>query len=202
MKKTLISRFVILLTMPLAVIATSATAETRYFIDGMFGQADQKNTIGGFDAISGSDTSAGIRMGFYLNSMLGVEFTHVDYGVAEDDFVDSFGDIITNTLDTRMTGVGLQGVLPLGQKVHLIGRLGVAAWDVKFTEEDSSVPGVVYRDKSEGSDAYFGLGLRFDIEDNVRIAVEYENMDYEAALGAANTDHSVHNIGVSLGVLF
>ncbi len=185
-----------------AGVATQANAETSYFIDGILGQADQKNTIDGFDAISGSDSSKGIRAGFYLNRMLGVELTHVDYGVSEDNFVDSFGDTITNTLDSRMTGVGLQGVLPIGYKIRLIGRVGIAAWDLGFTERDSSIPGDVYRDSTQGSDAYFGLGLRFDIEDNARIAIEYENMNIEAALGSANTDHTIHNVAVTFGVLF
>jgi opacity protein-like surface antigen len=194
---TRLTLFILLLSTTLA-----ANADTQYFLDGVFGQADQKNSVGGFDAITASDSSKGVRAGFYLNKMLGVEILHMDYGIAEDNFVDSFGDIIGNTLDTQMTGVGLQGVLPLGHTVKLTGRLGLAAWKLKFTESDSAFPGDLFTDRDEGVDAYVGVGLRFDVEDNFRIAIEYENMDFEAALGSANTDQSIHNVAVSLGVLF
>ena len=196
------NKMVLVMCLLLTGMAVNTQADTTYFIDGILGQADQKNTIGGFDAISGSDSSKGIRAGFYLNRIIGVEINYVDYGVSEDSLVDSFGDTITNTLDTRMTGVGLQGVLPLGHKVRLIGRAGIAAWDLRFSERDSAFPRDVFVDDTEGADAYFGLGLRFDIEDNVRIAVEYENMDFDAALGSADTDQTIHNVAISLGVTF
>ena len=187
----------------LACVALSASvvthADTDYFFDGVFGQTDQKNSLDGFDVITATDSAKGFRAGFYLNPQLGVEFVSMDYGVAEDSFVDGMGETVTNTLDTQMAGVGLQGVIPLSHKVKLTGRLGIAAWKLKFT---SGVPGDIFRDQDENVDAYVGLGLRFDVEDDIRIAVEYESMDFKAALGAADTDHTINHIGVSLGVLF
>lgn len=193
-----------LLTLMLIVSlgANAEKRETRYFLDGMFGEADQKNTINGFDAISGSDSSKGVRFGFYLRGNFGVEFIRMDYGQAEDSFFDSLGDLQTNILDTKATGVGLVGGIRLSPQIVLTGRLGLAAWDLDFKNTNSFFPGDVFRQSDEGVDAYVGLGLRFDIEDNVRIALEYETLDFNAALSAVDTDQTIQNIGISLGVLF
>ena len=188
----------------LAAMAASvgAHADTTYFFDGVFGETSQKNSIDGYDAISTTENSRGIRTGFYLNRVLGVEFVKMDYGEGKDSFVNLSSNTITNTLDTGWTGVGLQGAISLGHMTKLVGRIGMAAWETKFTEADSSAPGILYKDKDQGVDAYVGLGLRFDVEDNVRIAVEYENMNFSATIGAAETDHNIHSVGISLGVLF
>ncbi len=197
MKKTSAISVLILLLLPL-----SSIADTRYFFDGVFGKADQKNSVSSFDVITGTDTAAGIRTGFYLSDALGIELVHMDYGRGEDGFINSFGDSVFNTLETEWFGAGIHGNIKIGHKTRLTGRLGLAAWQLKFTETDSGFPGDVFFDQDEGVDAYVGIGIRFDIEDNVRVALEYESLDFTAVLGAADTDHDINTLGISIGVLF
>ena len=197
MNKTSLTSLVVALALPL-----SAMADTRYFFDGVFGKADQKNSVSQFDTITATDTATGIRTGFYLNNAFGIELVSMDYGRAEDGFINNFGDSVFNTMETEWLGAGLHGNIKIGHKTRLTGRVGLAAWQLKFTETDSGFPGDRFFDKDEGVDAYVGLGIRFDIEDNIRVALEYENLDFSAVIGAAETDHSVNSIGVSIGVLF
>lgn len=198
MKKMMIKLAMVVL--PFTSVASFA--DTTYFFDGVFGQANQNNSIGGFDAISGSDASKGFRAGFYLYRHWGLEFTHMDFGIADDTFTNSFSEQVTNTMNSQWNGVGFQGGFPIAPRLIVTGRLGLAAWELDFTERNNAFPGDVFRDGDEGVDIYAGVGLRFEIEDNIRVSLEYEGMDMQAALGSADTDHTLQNVAVTVGVLF
>lgn len=195
-------RIMLMTTILLSIGAVNVHADTTYFVDGILGYANQKNSLGGFDTISGSDSSKGLRGGFYLKPNFGVEFTYMDLGVAEDSFINGSSQQVTDMLDTNWTGVGFQGGIRLGHSTVLVGRIGLAAWQIDYAQTNSGFPGDAFRDSDEGVDAYLGVGLRFDIEDHVRVSLEYQTLDFEAALGSANSDQTLQNIGISIGVLF
>jgi len=195
-------RIILMMSLLFGMSAINAHADTTYFLDGIVGYANQKNSIGGFDAISGSNSSKGVRGGFYLKHNFGVEFTYMDLGTADDSFVNNSNQLVTNTLTSEWTGVGFQGGFKVGPGTVLVGRIGLAAWQLDFTEANSGFPGDIVRDGDEGVDAYLGLGLRFEIEDNIRVSIEYQTLDFEAALGAATTDQTLQNVGISVGILF
>jgi OOP family OmpA-OmpF porin len=184
-------------------LSTPALCETYgYTIEGVLGKSDQTNAIDGFDAIGGYGSSKAIRGLFAINSALDLEVGYSDYGTAEDSGIDSFGDLITDTLVTTAAQVGIRGSIPLGNKLALTGRAGVALWELDYQQTDSAFPGEIYRDSDEGADPYFGAGLQLRLEDNLRLGVEYSLLSFSATLGDASTDHDISSFAVSLGFSF
>lgn len=181
----------------------SAMADrSDYAIEGFLGKSDQSNSVEGFQTLSGSDSSKGLRGVFAINQVIDLEIGYTDFGKAEDSGLDEFGDLITDTLDTTAVQVGIKGSIPLGRKVYLTGRAGVALWELDYRQTDSAFPGDAYTDSDEGTDPYFGVGLKVNLEDNIYLGVDYSSLDFTAALGDASTDHQISTFAVSLGISF
>jgi hypothetical protein len=98
--------------------------------------------------------------------------------------------------------VGLKGSITLNRMVSLIGRIGIAMWELDFTETDSAFPGDIFRDKDEGTDTYFGVGLQMNLDNNFILSIEYTELDFSPALGAVNTGHNIENVSLSAGFRF
>ncbi|MCW8193463.1 outer membrane beta-barrel protein [Proteobacteria bacterium 005FR1] len=187
----------------LLVLTGPAFAEIYDFaIEGSLGKSDQTNSIDGFDAIGGYGDSKAFRGLFAINSAMHLELGYTDFGTAEDSSVDAFGDLLNDYLDTTAAQVGIRGTIPLGKKLALMGRAGVALWELDYRQTDSAFPGEVYRDADEGSDPYFGAGLQLRLQDNLRLGVEYNVLDFTAKLGDASTDQEISSFAVSLGYAF
>jgi len=176
--------------------------DSDYAFDVLIGNADQNNDTRGANSITGNDTSMGIRFTASLNPVLGFELGYMGYGTAEESYIDNFGDTITDTIDSSAVQVGLSARLPLGRVASLVGRIGAASWELDYQNTDSFFPGDVYKDSDSGVDVYFGVGMEFQFEKNFRLGVEYNNLDYTAKIGAANTEHSIDNLAVTVGWTF
>lgn len=185
-----------------AVSIASSAGPYDYSIEGFLGKADQDNAVAGFQTLSGNDSSKGLRGAFAINRVLDLELAYTDFGEAEDSGLDDFGDLITDTLDSSAAQVGIKARLPLGRKVSLIGRAGVALWELDYRQTDSAFPGEAYTDSDEGTDAYFGVGMQVQLEQNLYLGLDYSSLDFTAALGDASTDHEISNFTVSLGYAF
>lgn len=185
-----------------AMSAASAAEPNDYAIEGYLGKADQDNTVAGFQPLSGHDTSKGLRGVIGINRAVALELAYTDFGEAEDSGTDEFGDLITDTLDSSAAQVGIRGRLPLGRKVSLIGRAGVAMWELDYRQTDSAFPGEAFTDSDEGTDAYFGVGMQVQLEQNLYLGLDYSSLDFTANLGDASTDHEISNFSVSLGFSF
>jgi hypothetical protein len=185
------------------VLSTPAFCEMRtYTIEGFLGKTDQNNAVRGFDAIGGYGDAKGIRGLVALGSAVDLELGYTDFGKAADNGIDQFGDLITDYLETRASQVGIRGTIPLGGKLALTGRVGVALWELDYRQTDSAFPGEVYRDGDEGADPYFGAGLQVQLEENIHLGVEYNALDFTAALGDASTEHEISSFVVSAGFSF
>lgn len=185
------------------VLSAATVAESRgYAIEGFLGKSDQTNSVGGFQTLSGYGTSKGLRGVFAINGAIDLELAYTDFGEAEDSGIDEFGDLITDTLDSSAAQVGIKGSIPLGRKVSLIGRAGVALWQLDYQQTDSAFPGDAYTDSDEGADAYFGVGMQVKLEENIYLGLDYNSLDFSPALGDASTNHEISNFGVSLGFSF
>ncbi len=203
MKNTLITnKLLISGALMLGLSATEVMAERQYAIEGLLGKADQKNSIAGAQVIDGFESSQGIRFVAPLGRVTSLELGYMDFGKVEDRFIDSFGDTITDTLETESFNVGMRAELPLGRIVSLTGRVGLAFWDFNFTETDSAFPGDVFRSDDEGVDTYVGFGMQFDIEDDFRVAIEYTFLEFDADFDGLSTDQDIKNVAFSVGYRF
>lgn len=200
MKKTLLTT-----TIALSALALNSPAVAEIYdftIEGALGKSDQTNAIDGFDAIGGYGDSKSIRGLFAINSAVDLELGYTDFGTVEDSGRDEFGDLITDYLDSDAVQVGIRGTIPLGRKLALTGRAGIALWELDYQQTDSAFPGEVYKDADEGADPYFGAGLLLRLQENLRLGLEYNVLDFTAKLGDASTDQEISSFAVSLGLSF
>jgi len=67
------------------------------------------------------------------------------------------------------------GILPVGNNFSLLGKAGVCRWDDNaFAYE---VGGPPYPEGSTGTDLTFGLGAKYDINDNLGVRAEWERFN-------------------------
>ena len=179
-----------------------AQSEPRYSIEGIIGKADQINSGNGLPTISAYESSKGIRTTAMLSNNIALEIAYFDFGEAAESYIDSFSDTITDTLDTNSLNVGLQGAFGISPVVSLTGRVGLALWEFEFSETDSGFPGQIYRDDDQGVDAYYGVGMQFDVSPTVRLSLDYTVLDFSPKIGAVSTDHEIENLSLSAGIRF
>lgn len=176
--------------------------DNPYALTFLYGEADQVNRARDADTLSATEVSKGIRLSGEINRALSLELGYSDFGAAATSYIDGFGDTITDTLDTSAAQLGIAARIPFGRVVSLTGRFGIASWQLDYSNTDSAFPGDVYRDSDEGVDPYVGVGLAFEFEDSLTIGVEYTGLEFDAALGAVKTRHTVDNVSLSLGLRF
>lgn len=186
----------------LLLATTAAQSEPRYTIEGIIGKADQENSGNGLPTISAYESSRGIRTTAMLSNNIALEVAYMDFGKAEESYIDSFNDTITDALDTTSLNVGLQGAFGISHAVSLTGRIGLSMWDFEFSETDTGFPGQIYRDDDQGVDAYYGVGMQFDVSPSFRLSLDYTVMDFGPKIGATNTDHTIENLSLSAGIRF
>lgn len=174
----------------------------RYSVEGIVGKAYQENRLSGYPTLSDYAASTGVRGAIELSPHIAFEASYLDYGQGEDAYFDEFDDLISNGFDSRSFNVGLKGSIRLSRVVSLIGRIGIAMWELDFTETDSAFPGDIFRDSDEGTDTYFGVGLQMNLDNNFIIAIEYTELDLSPNIGAANTNHTIENVSLSAGFRF
>ena len=183
-------------------VVTQAETDRGVTVEGLIGVADQETTINAF-SVDDSDTSLGLRLGFQINKYIAIEIAYRDYGEAEDSFIDSFGDNINDTVESDSIDFGVKGMLPLGDKFSLIGRVGMARWDYELSETDSAFPGEVFKVDDDGTDIYYGVGAQFNVTEQFFVTAEYTvlEMDFELA-GVLSGEHEVKNLAISAGFKF
>ncbi len=128
------------------------------------------------------DTGWKIHAGFRFLKFFGLGASYIELGAPEDTFEDvviraglPLVDVDLET-DAFAAGVWAEGVLPLGGRFELFGRLQYLYWDseVAVTTEIPGVvqPGVIYED--DGWDVAWGAGAAFRFAGLLAIRLEYE----------------------------
>ncbi|MGI1679802.1 MAG: porin family protein [Cellvibrionaceae bacterium] len=190
-------------TFLLAGFSLGANADAvSYAIDVSVGEAGQKKSEDYSQTISGADTSKGIRFTAQLSRVIGIEIGYTDFGEVSDSYINEFDENVTDYVDSSAINVGMNAKIPLGHTVSLIGRVGIASWDLDYKEKNSGFPGDDYKDSDQGVDGYIGFGLRFDLEENFRVGIEYTGLGYRASLGSADTDQVINNLAITAGFTF
>ena len=170
---------IILLLVAIIFPTSYAQAENTPMLGLAFGSAGQEYSdfytdVAGISGVSGRDASVGIRMSIPLGHYLHLEGAAYDYGEANDNYIDNFGDLISVKMSTTSVNIGMAGIVPLRHTpTDFIGRIGLALWDSDIEFRDSSLPGVVLTDNDSGVALYLGFGARTYIARNVAIGLEY-----------------------------
>ena len=196
MKKILFGMLLTSFTLP-------ALADSPFSIEAIVGNAYQELDFGGGETPEGDDISVGLRAAYSFNENVAVEFAYFDYGIAEDNYVDSFGDDIHDELKSSSMNLGLKGSIPLASNMSVFGRFGFARWDWEITETDSSFPGEEFNGDDSGTDLYYGVGMDFKLSEQVKLGAEFTYLEMDIDAGDnSSVDNEVRNFAIFVGYNF
>jgi OOP family OmpA-OmpF porin len=166
--------------LPAAFLAVSAPAvaqsDAGWYIGGAYGMSSFSVDTAGIPSsvtVDDSDTGFKIFGGFQFNKHLGAEIGYVDFGKV--GFSGSaLGIPVTG--DTGVTAYTIAGVgtLPLNESFALFGKVGMFSWTAKG---NASAGGVSISADDSGSDVFYGIGARYNMNKNWGLTLELEQYD-------------------------
>ncbi len=130
-------------------------------------------------SIDDSDTTFGLGFGYRISPYLAAEVGYSDFGEvdisAESDGTGFFWSPgpVTAAADTTGFTLGLKGVIPIQSNFEIYGRAGANRWDVDYDYADTSG---VFSDSDDGTDAYFGIGASFLLQ-NISLGASFTRFD-------------------------
>jgi OOP family OmpA-OmpF porin len=202
----------------MALAATAARAEV--YIGGSLGQSAMVPTVAE-DSISqwnafvygpGTDcdtlgcyseeeASGGLKFfaGYRVNRYFAVEGFIAYLGTFDSYADDGWGVDSYATADVGTLGVAAVGMIPIGQRVSLLGKIGAHSWsadgDVDLWDEVEGA-GFIGSYEESGTDLMGGIGVDIYFGDRFAMRVEFEYF-------AANSDYSEFGVGFfSVGGMF
>lgn len=199
---------IILLLLFFIVPASYAQAGKTPMLGLAIGSAGQDYSdiytdIAGIPSVSGRDASMGIRLSIPVGDYVHLEGAAYDYGDANDNYIDTVGDLISVKMSTASMNVGMAGIIPLRYTAtDFIGRLGLALWNSEIEFRDSSAPGTVLSDNDNGVSLYLGLGARTYITRNIAIGLEYMIFGFDTTFTDVAGDQYIDNFALTVDVGF
>lgn len=212
-----------------ALVAAAQAAEPGWYVLGFGGESSASGLSQGqvddnlaaiFDTVDldvvnfsseldDSDTGFGIGGGYQLNDNFAFEFAYVDLG----SIGYRAGGTVTDGVDTldaeAVLGssadgpvVSVLGVLPIGERFSVFGRVGLALLNAKGTAR-ITVDGEEGRasQSSQKSDPMFGVGVEYDLTKHFAIRLGWDRyLDVATENVAGDTDADLYSLGVRMGV--
>lgn len=161
-------RFCVALICSSAAVAAQADP-ANVFVSFAVGSADQEISVDNFGSASESNTTIGVRGGYLFHFdrfYVGPELSYSENG----DFA---SDIEETDIESESLNLGLKaGFHLVPEKLALVGRLGLSLWEV-------SVDSVLGDGERDGEDPYFGLGLEYQIVENLVLGASYTMLQFD-----------------------
>jgi len=175
--------------------ATPAFADSGLYFEGMFGSATHEPDLEefGLAGVEQSSGTYGMFLGYKFNKHFAIELGWQSYGDAKfDSNINYQGvnmDLTLESTDINALKYGVRGIIPLGEKFSLSGRLGLSTLNGnrKATVTSTQFPDITVSeiDSSSVSTAYAGLGVEFSLNEQLYLGGEIASLvaeDY--ALGS------------------
>lgn len=120
-------------------------------------------------ATSCDDTDSGLKLyaGNEISRNLGVELGWVDLGK-----VTASGPGGSAKVEVDGFQIAALGILPVNPRFSVFGKVGLYLWDVSATGSGGSL-------SDDGSDIMFGLGLNWNLTQNLDLRAEWEQFDID-----------------------
>ena len=169
----------------LASAPAFAADDSGFYIGAGIGDGSVTVDIDEASDFDGSDTAFKVFGGYKFMKYVGVELEYIDAGDAEDKWSESFEGIseeLKVTIGFSGFNASAVGILPIGEKFNVFGKLGFMMWDADlrarysfdgFSDSES--------DSDSGTDFSWGVGAGFDFTDNLGVRVEYQAFEIEDA---------------------
>lgn len=175
----------------IAFLATFTTSHAAGYIGVSFGSTSPDED--GFDDSDGYKLTAG----YNVNENVSIEASLTDLGEfdADDDLIaalEFFSGISIDSASVEVDGIefAVVGHALLSDTVSIFGRVGIFMWDAEY--EIDTVSFGSDSESEDGSDAFFGAGVSFDVGESAALNLEY--VAYEA------DDGDVEYLGVGLTI--
>lgn len=165
----------------LAASPAFAADDSGFYIGAGIGDGSVTVDIDEASDFDGSDTAFKVFGGYKFMKYLGAELEYIDSGDAEDKWSEGIEELKV-TIGFSGFNASAVGILPIGEKFNVFGKLGFIMWDAdlraKFSagsfEESES-------DSDSGTDFSWGVGAGFDFTDNFGVRIEYQAFEIEDA---------------------
>ncbi len=185
--------------------AMMAAASAQVYVGGVVGKSHVNLSCEDYNlGCDKSDTGTKFYVGYKLNPTVALEAAYADFGKGTRGFTGSYFDgfllrngDVTESFEARGVLLAAAFRVDAHPQLALVGRLGLAALKTRFTQ---SMPVAAYR-YSESDDSvkpYFGLGVEFALNKNLRLTADadFTNAEVNGDSGA------VRLLGVGLQYAF
>jgi OOP family OmpA-OmpF porin len=163
-----------------AVFLFAPAAQAEIVAGASIGQANIEYNLDDDFTFDEGDMGWKIRGGFRFIKFFGLEAEYVNLGKPEDTIKDVPTGPATTTdvdLETELTAFDIfaVGVLPLGSRFELFGKVGYVIWDAEIAAKN--VAGI--DEDEDGSDFAYGAGVAIKFASIFALRAEYEIYDAE-----------------------
>jgi OOP family OmpA-OmpF porin len=159
---------------------TYANIDDERIISGLL--ADGFTTTG----FSSDDTDRGFKLfaGYQFSSYFAVEGGYFDLGTHGYTATTAPAGTLTGEIDLRGINVDAVGLMPLGERFSLLGRIGAnyAEADTRFSGSGAVTP-LASDSSNKDINLKLGVGGQWDFSRNVAMRLEYERFRIDDAVG-------------------
>ncbi|MDP1924000.1 MAG: TonB-dependent receptor [Thiobacillus sp.] len=186
-------------------VSSAHAADTGFYVGGSLGQSKIDISASDIDAelasagypsstsVDDSDTGWKLFAGYRIMKYLAVEGAYTNLGEASaNSIITAPPGVVNATVEGEAWTVSALGILPIGDKFSLFGRLGVNIWnvDVSATGTNSGATATV-AGSDDGTDMVYGVGAAYRFTDNLSLRGEWERYDF------GDTDVDLLSAGIS-----
>ena len=182
-----------------ALFAVSSPVFAQGYVGIGFGQSsadlDPDPAPAGFSrTVNDTDTSFKVFGGATVNENFGVEVGYIDFGELSVEYSD--GSITaSDNFALKTLYFALVGNVPIGQ-ANIFAKVGMSSWDLDYSGRSNF--GWSASASASGTDPMFGIGVQFNVAEQVAIRAEFER--YRLEDNGAKDD--VDNLGIAAVIKF
>jgi OOP family OmpA-OmpF porin len=149
--------------------STLAVEENGFSIGVDYGRTEAKKYCDNITNCESTDKGPKIEIGYDFNKNFGVELGYTSFGTVFD--ADDEEGSASITQKSNAITLSLLGTVPVVDWFSVYGRIGYAHFD---TNNKGSVEGVRIKDE-DGYTPFWGLGGKFNLNEQFAIRVEYQS---------------------------
>lgn len=162
------SFYLITLFLSFVLFSQAHAAENKFYLGASVGEntIEEDNVFAG-DDFEDEDTGFKAFGGYQFHPNFAVEGNYTVFGDTEDRVAGVKTEVEFDTF-----GLSLVGIAPIAERFDLFAKLGIAFWDAEVKAFGLS-------DDDDGTDLSYGLGARFNFNEQVSVRAEYEGIDVD-----------------------
>jgi len=182
---------VAVLSLPSIGMAQSMSGpDSGWYIGGSVGQSKAKDVCSGVSGpgVSCEDTDTAYRIfgGYQINKHFAVELGYYQLGEA------TASGTFRATIESKAWDLVAVGILPIGDKFSVYGKLGMYMADTDFSTNNPAFS----NESKSNTDLTYGIGVGYDFTKNFGIRAEYQVFKDVGGGDIGTADVDVMSIGI------